>query len=109
DRLAEDFLRAAEAALPQRVAEQHNRIAAGAIFFWQEGAPDLGTDAEHGEDSGSHIANRKAFGIAGAGQSNRGRACGFERLEGMALVAPIRVVFEGSADHGERAFFRDYN
>jgi hypothetical protein len=66
DRAADRAGIAAEAALPERVAQQDDPVASRPVFAVFERAPEGGSAAQHGEQVGRDGASHEALRLAGS-------------------------------------------
>jgi hypothetical protein len=102
NRLADDVGRAAEAALPEAVAEHHDAVAVD-LLAGGEGAAQQRRDADRREEVPADLVGARIGRLAGLGvQPVRRRAVRGQRLERLLHPAPITVGLGGEGSRSER-------
>jgi hypothetical protein len=88
---------AAEAALPQLVADDRHGVASGQVLLRCEESPPGGADTEHREDLGARPRGGQAFGLAATGEVDGAEAESHHRLERAAFLAISQELGLGEA------------
>ena len=90
-RLAEDLRIAAEAVLPQAVAQDHHRLV-GALFRIRIGATQHGIHTEHREKAGGGAGTGDPFGRTSTSEIVLHVVITTDVLEDLVLVPPVEIV-----------------